>query len=126
MANGGAQLDSEVPHQFPNITPDVSLGSGHIRLVVAAVENTVGELKGDVKELKSHRHTDFVFMISVFAAGFILLATMIIGEYLLLSNKIDGLSGKIEAIEVSSTRVDTKLDDLLQRIPPVVAPVPKK
>jgi hypothetical protein len=126
MANVGAQSEPEVPHQFPNITPDVSLGSGHIRLVVSAVENTVAELKGDVKELKSHRHTDFVFMISIFSAGFVLLAGMIIGGYLLTSSKIDALSGKIESVEVLSARIETKLDDLLLRIPPVVAPVPKK
>jgi len=65
-------------------------------------------------------------MISIFSAGFVLLAGMIIGSYLLTSSKIDALSGKIESVEVLSARIETKLDDLLLRIPPVVAPVPKK
>jgi len=76
-------------------------------------------LKYDVKEIKSHRHSDFVFSISIFAGGFVLLATMLIVGYFKLEDRIQTLSNII-------IRADTKLEDLLLRIPPIPTPPPRR
>jgi hypothetical protein len=109
------QGEIEVPRQFPSVPPpDASAWVAQTRLIVKAVEDSVGDLKSDVKDIKAHRHSDFVYHVSVFAGGFLLLAGMMIVGYLRLDEKMSALSS-------SSIRVDTKLEDLLQRIPPVQA-----
>lgn len=51
---------------------------------------------------------------------------MAIGGYLLTENKIEKLSDKVDKLVISITRVETKLEDLLARIPPVPTPAPQK
>jgi hypothetical protein len=114
-----AQSDSEIPRQFPNVPPPDVAGSGQTRLLISAIEGALKDLKDDVKDIKSHRHSDFVFHISLLGAGFILLAGMLIAGYFKLDDRIS-------KIEDASTRIDTKLEDLLARIPPVQAPIPRR
>lgn len=127
MAN--SNLDSDVPHQFANITPpDVSVGAGQIRLVVKPLEEHIREIKDDIKDIKEHRHSDFMITMSIFATGFLLLAGMLIFGYFRLDDKLDTktkeLVDKTDAMELTTTKIDTKLDDLLQRIPPVQNQLP--
>jgi hypothetical protein len=88
---------------------NVSVAAGQARLIAQEV---VRALESKVAE---HRHSDFVFMISVFGVGFIALAGMLIVGYFRLDDRISGLSEKM-------TRTETKLEDLLARIPPIPTP----
>lgn len=111
MANESMGQES-VPQQFANVPPDLSPTTGHLRLIVSAVEASVKDLKGDLRDVKNNRHSDFVYLISVFAGGFLLLAGMFIFGYLKIADKID-------AQTISNAKIETKLDDLVARIPPV-------
>jgi hypothetical protein len=111
--------DGDVPRQFPNVPPQEIASAGQTRLLIKAVEDAVKDLKDDVRDIKSHRHSDFVFHITIFAAGFVILAGMLITGYFKLDERISKLTD-------ASTRVDTKLEDLLARIPPVQTPVPRR
>ena|SRR6516225_11354388 len=104
---------------MPNVVPTDIAGAASTRIIVEAVKETVAELKSDVRDIKSHRFSDLIWHISVLAAGFVLLAGMMIAAYFKLEEKI-------EALSTSNTRIETKLEDLLQRIPPVPTPPPTK
>ncbi len=116
--------DPQPPSSLPNVNPPEVAGAGQTRLVVEAVKETVAELKVDVRNIRDHRFTDIMWHIGALATGVILLGGMMIAAYFKLEDKIEALSNasneKFEAISNASTRVETKLDDLLQRIPPVV------
>jgi hypothetical protein len=113
------QPNGEVPRDFANVTPDISAGAGQLRLIIQ-------ELKNDIKDIKDYRHTDFVAHISLLGGSFLLLAGMIIFGYFKLDERIGKSDDRIHAITNSTTRIDTKLEDLLQRIPPVPTPAPKR
>jgi hypothetical protein len=111
-----SQGEAEVPRSFPNVLPpNISADAGYVRIIVNAIEENVKELRNDVREINSQRHPDFIFYISIFAAGFVVLAGMMIVGYLKLDDKIGELDRRL-------IRVDTKLEDLLQRIPPIPTP----
>jgi hypothetical protein len=61
--------------------------------------------------------------IAALAAGVVLLGGMLIAAYFKIDDRIEALAratqDKFEAASNASTRVETKLEDLLQRIPPV-------
>jgi hypothetical protein len=94
--------------------PDIA-GAGQTRLLIKAIEDTVAELKTDVREIKSYRHTDFLYVITMFAAGFLLLAGMLVFGYFRLDERLVSATATL-------IRVDTKLEDLVRRIPPVPTP----
>lgn len=73
----------------------------------------------NVKDIRSHRFSDLLWYISSLAAGIVLLGGMIVAAYLKIDDRIHDMSTAL-------TRVETKLDDLLQRIPPIPTPVPRK
>lgn len=104
--------EGEIPRQFANVPPPDIAGAGQTRLLIKAIEDSLKDLKDDVREIKSHRHSDFVFHITIFGAGFLILAGMLITGYLKLDERITNLTNV-------SIRIDTKLEDLLQRIPPI-------
>jgi hypothetical protein len=95
--------------------------AGQTRLIVEAVKETVAELKTDVRAIKDHRFTDMLWHIAALAAAVVLLGGMMVAAYFKFEDRLQLLS-------TSSTRVETKLDDLLQRIPPTptLIPAPKK
>ena len=112
--------DTQTPTSMPNIvSPQDIAGAGQTRLIVDAVKETVAELKADVREIKGHRWSDLLWHIGSFAAGFVLLAGMMLAAYFKLEDRLFTLS-------TSATRVETKLEDLLQRIPPVQTPAPRR
>ena len=114
MASPNSSPDSDIPHQFANVTPDISGGTAQLRIVINTLESTLKEIKVDVNDIKNHRHSDFVFIISVFAAGFVIISGMLIVGYFRLDDKIDGrikeLSTKVDQMTVTTTKIDTKLD----------------
>jgi len=79
----------------------------------------IRHLLNDVNALKSDAKSDLRWLITIFGTGFLVLAGLLIYGYLRLDDRLS----KTESLE---TKIDTKLEDLLQRIPPVVVPPPKK
>jgi hypothetical protein len=126
VPNVPANQESVAPQSFANVPPDLSANAGQARLVVKALEDSIGEIKTDIKEIKSHRHSDFVWLVTVFAAGFLLLAGLFGFGYFRVDDKFERLTDKLDKLTASSIRADTKLEDLLQRIPPAVTPAPKR
>jgi pheromone shutdown protein TraB len=106
----------EVPSQVATVVPT---GAGHTQAIVKSLEDSIAEIKTNVRELNSNRHTDFVYLITLFGAGFLLLAGILTAGYFRHDDKIEKLSH-------SNVRIETKLEDLLQRIPPTVVPAPKR
>ena len=100
-------------------TPDISSGAGQLRIIVSQLDASIKDIRDDIGEIKDHRHSGFRWQVTVLGAGFILLATMFIVGYMRLEDRIDPLS-------ISNTKIETKLDDLLARIPPAVTPAPKR
>jgi hypothetical protein len=94
-----------------NVTP-LDSGTAQTRQIVEAVKASVSGLASDVKEIRNYRYTDLLLHIGAFAGGIIIVVTLVLNVYSRLDDKIQNLS-------TTSTRVDTKLEDLLQRIPPV-------
>jgi outer membrane murein-binding lipoprotein Lpp len=119
-----SQNVAEVPVRVATTTPDISTGSAHARDLVEKIEKSIDEIKRDLREYGADRHSDFKYMIAVLGAGFIILGGMLIAGYLRLDDRMDALATKVEALSVTSTRVETKLDDLIARVPPAQAPVP--
>ena len=115
MAENISNQESELPRQFASVPPPELAGAGQTRLLIKAIEDAVKDLKDDVKEIKSHRHSDFVYHISIFGGGFLILAAMFIAGYLKLDERLTTVTN-------TSIRIDTKLEDLLQRIPPTPTP----
>jgi hypothetical protein len=111
-----ADQRSEVPNEVATVVPT---GAGHTQAIVKSLEGSIADIKLDVREIKGNRHSDFVYLVTAFAAGFLLLGGAIGTVYFKLDDKMDKLTA-------SSIRVETKLEDLLQRIPPVVAPAPRR
>jgi hypothetical protein len=76
-------------------------------------------LEANVKEIRDYRYTDLWRHLAAFAAGIVLVVGMLIAGYFKIEDKIQILS-------TASTRMETKLDDLIARIPPVQTPVPRR
>jgi hypothetical protein len=110
--------EATTPTSMANVTP-LDSGSNQTRVIVDAVKASVATLEGDVKAIRDYRYTDLLLHIGAFAGGIIIVVTMMVTAYFRLDDKITALS-------TSNTRIETKLEDLLARIPPVAAPVPRR
>ena len=111
-ANAGGPTDP----QSGNPT-EISPNSGPARVIAEAIAKDITEIKSGVNDLKNNRRDDFIKLLMIYGAGFVFLAGMIVSSYLLLDNKISSVSDL-------GIRVDTKLEELIKRIPPVQTPVP--
>lgn len=103
MAN---PLENGPPASVANVTPPE--GAAQTRLVYETFKDTLSELKADVREIRGYRVPDLVLVCGFLVGGFLILAGMLIFGYLKLEAKIGDLS-------TSLTRVETKLDDAIQR-----------
>ena len=116
--------EPEAPRTLANVVPPMSANAGQTKLIVDTVEQAVA------KSMRDGKNSDLLFLLSTFAAGFVLLAGMLIFGYLRIDDKLTSLdsktSGKVDGLTVTSTRIETKLEDLLQRIPPVQAAPPRR
>jgi prefoldin subunit 5 len=120
------------PNDFPNVTPEIA-GAGQTRILIDAMKESLADLKDDVgrieasiDDIKGHRYTDLILYGKALAGAVVVLAGVAITAYMRLEAKIERLEDRIQALSTTSTRVDTKLEDLLQRIPPAITPVPKR
>ena len=110
--------DPGPPIQTANVSP-MDAGTAQTRQIVEAVRGTVSDLSGEVKSIRDYRYTDLLLHIGAFATGIIIVVTLVLHLY----SKLDD---RIQALSTSSTRIETKLEDLLQRIPPVQSPAPRR
>jgi hypothetical protein len=106
------------PRETANVTP-MEPGSMQTRIIVEAVKASVSTLEANVKEIRDYRYTDLWRHLAAFAAGIVLVVGMLITVYFKIEDKMQILS-------TTSTRIETKLDDLIARIPPVQTPAPRR
>ena len=99
-------LENGPPTSVANITPPT--GEGQARTAFETFKDTLSEIKTDVRELRKGLVVGFLILAAALVAGFLILAGMLVDGYLKLEAKIDGLSTPL-------TRVETKLDDAIQR-----------
>jgi hypothetical protein len=112
---------SEPPTELANVAPDLG-GSGQTRLIIQAIEPTITELRNEMRDIRKSASTDFRWIIG----GFIIVGGMLIAGYFRLDDRISKLEEKFSTITNQTTRIDTKLEDLLQRIPPIPTPPPRR
>lgn len=117
MAN--AAQESEPPKAMANVTPMDAGVTPVTRVLIDAVKESVSDLKSDVKEIKAQRFPDLLWHIAGLVGLGVILGGMMLTVYFKLEDKISALS-------TSSAKIETKLEDLIARIPPVQAPVPKR
>jgi hypothetical protein len=107
---------NKTPEDFQESPTDLSPGAGQTRLIVRAVQDSLRDVRADVQTIRSGAHSDFRLLLKIFGTAFVILAGMLIFGYFRLEDKITALTA-------SSIRVDTKLEDLLQRNPPIPTPL---
>ncbi|TXN81959.1 hypothetical protein [Methylobacterium sp. WL8] len=96
---------------------DISDRSSQARLVLEPITKDIGAIRDDIKEINNNRHDDVVKILIMFGGGFLILAAMVLTIY----SKLDD---KIATINDRTIKVDTKLEELIKRIPPsITAPV---
>jgi hypothetical protein len=113
-----ARTPNNTPEDISEEPTDLSAGAAQTRLIIRSLQDSLRDVKVDVQEIKVGVHSDFRLLLKIFGGAFVLLAGMLIFGYFRLEDKISTLNA-------SSIRVDTKLEDLLQRIPPIPTP-PKR
>lgn len=82
----------------------------------------VKSVRADVKEIRDYRYTDLL----KYGAALLALIGGFITIYLKIEDKFVRLEDRLREISTTSTRIETKLDDLIQRLPPAPTPIPKK
>jgi hypothetical protein len=90
---------------------ETAVAKPHERVPIKALEDSINEIKYDVKDVKAHRLIDFLWH----AGALIAFGTFVIALYFWLDDKVS-------AISTTSARLETKLEDLLERLPPVPTP----
>jgi hypothetical protein len=109
VANALPHQPDEVPAQVASVLPS---GAGHTQAIVNSLQGDISDIKKDIR-----------WLLGIYAGGFLLLAgagaSAVVGLYFKLDEKMEKLSS-------ASIRVETKLEDLLARIPPAVTPPPKR
>jgi hypothetical protein len=123
---GSPAETSDTPHELATVPPRIGTGSGEVRAIVSALEAEIRGIKGEISLLNRDRHSDFKFTMSVFAAGVVLLVGMLFFGFFKLDDRTNKVDDSLRKQENLSTRIDTKLEDLLARIPPVQAPAPRR
>lgn len=117
------QQDAAPPGDTSTTTP-ISGEAAAARLRIKAVEDSVAEIKDDIREIKNHRHIDFVHLIQIFGSGFVILAGMLIAAYFIVDAKFEKLGNRVDALSVTVNRADAKLEELLGRISPIQRQIP--
>jgi hypothetical protein len=106
---------STPPSDETAVTPSLATeAAAYERIPIKALKDSLNEIKVDVRDVKDHRLTDFIWH----AGALIAFGTFVIALYFWIDDKVSALA-------TASARVDTKLEDLLARIPPAPTPPQK-
>jgi hypothetical protein len=135
--------DTEAPRDgAPSV--DLNRHAAQTRELVRALREELGGIRQELSEIKSHARTDHFRVLGALAAGFIVLLTGFAVGYMRVDDKIDrvsekvedkfdklsdrlgGIDGKLSTDQGAFVRVQTQLDDLIARIPPVQSPPPHR
>ena len=126
-ASGQPPDDSGQP---PSVSTNAAQTGTLVRAVQDALRESTADFRRDISEIRGHSRGDFYRLLYIFGAGFVALAIVFGWGYSRLEDRFTAVSTKIEdkvdSLEKALIKVDTKLDDLLARIPPAVTPAPQK
>jgi hypothetical protein len=97
------------------------------------LQPSLDEIHKDIREIRDHGRTEFWRLLAGFAAGFIILAGMVIGVYRWISDdlvrtttrlemRLEKQADQLQTINGTLSRVDQKLEDLTK--PPT--PLPRR
>ena len=111
-----ANTQNNTPEVISEEPTDLSPGIAQTRVIVRAVQESLSDVKTDLREITKKEHDHFLLLLKIFGAAFVLLSGMLIFGYFRLEDRVVSL-------DASSIRIDTKLEDLLQRIPPIPTPL---
>lgn len=127
------------PEQQVGLPPPARLhpAADQARLAAQLLEPAIGDLRKEIQKIRDDHQRHLLIVLSAFAAGFIALGTMTIGAYrwshddlamasVDLGKRADRLDDKVEKEDATLVRVQTQLEDLLARIPPVPTPAPRR
>lgn len=109
---------NKTPGEIPEEPKNISQGAAQAGQIIRGIQDSLSAVQLDIKDLRREAHHDFWSLLKTFGAGFIILGGMLIYGYFRLEDQIT-------ALDRTLIKVETKLDDLLQRIPPVPTP-PKR
>jgi hypothetical protein len=108
-----------------------------VRAVQAAVRDGLSDIKTDLVRIESRGDAHFHRLLLIFGAGFLAVASAfgwgytrmddhIVASTSRLEDKITRLEDKLATLGNNQTRTDQKLQDLLDRVPPVQTPLPHR
>ncbi|SRR5579883_2097478 len=99
--------------------------TGHlVRALHEGLRDAVSDFREDIAGIRDHHRADYWRLLYVFGAGFVALVAVFGWGYSRLDDRFTRADERRESMEKTLTRIETKLEDLLQRIPPVQTPVP--
>lgn len=119
----------------------ISPHAAQTRMLASALESTlrdclvdlrrdVADLRREVGALTLRASDDFRNLLYIFGAGFVLVTGILaVGYFRLddrLSTELSKTNEQVSSIGTTTTKIDTKLDDLLARIPPAITPVQRR
>lgn len=133
----GAPLPGTQEGMPPHINPAAAQTGQVVRAVQDAVRQGLSDIKADLTKIETRSHTDYHRLLYIFGAGFLALAAMTIEAYRWGHEDLIAASSKVEtriektddrvvSMGNSLSRIDQKLQDLLERIPPVQTPPPRR
>ncbi|MDQ2877615.1 MAG: hypothetical protein M3R41_00875 [Pseudomonadota bacterium] len=112
--------NSVPPGEMANVGPiGADNAFGQSRVIIDAIKEQISDLKIDVKDIKSDQRTDFRWILGILVTVLIFIVGMLFTVYSNMDDKINGISKE-------NTRIETKLDSLLDRTGPTQAQPPKK
>jgi hypothetical protein len=101
-----------------------------VRALQEALKESNANLRQDMSEIKTHTRADYHRTIYMFGAGFVLICCLFGWGYTRVDDHLSAaasrLDDKIATLSTTATRIDTKMEDLLARMPPVQTPIPHK
>ena len=132
MSDRRVRGDTEPPAEGgpPPLSPAAAQTGVLVRALQDGLRDSVSDLRREISELKAHAHTDYNHLLYIFGAGFIAIAVLFGWGYSRLEDRFFNVSTKIDdrlgSLEKAVIKVDTKLGDLLERIPPIPTPAPRR
>jgi hypothetical protein len=86
----------------------------------------VREFKDDIREIKRDQKIDFRIVIGMFATGFVIIAGMLVFGYFRVDDRVIKLEDRVNGLNTTLVRIETKLEDLLARMPPAQTAPPHR